>query len=105
MTALQVSLLAQDRLVEGLQLLRVLRLTGVAAALGDGPDGLALPAAFAALLFAIHPLRVESVAWVTERRDVLSGFFYLACVLFYLRFAEAGEHRVGGERGHVAEGP
>src|SRR5256884_6045618 len=33
---------------------------------------LAVSAAFAALLFAIHPLRVESVAWVTERRDVLS---------------------------------
>ena len=32
-------------------------------------------AAFAALFFAIHPLRVESVVWLTERRDVLSGFF------------------------------
>jgi hypothetical protein len=38
----------------------------------------------AALLFAVHPLRVESVAWVTERRDVLSLFFYLAAVLAYL---------------------
>jgi hypothetical protein len=35
----------------------------------------AFPAAFAALAFAIHPLRVESVAWATERRDVLSGLF------------------------------
>ena len=42
-------------------------------------------AGFAALLFSIHPLRVESVAWLTERRDVLSVFFYLATVLFYLR--------------------
>src|SRR5213594_3953589 len=42
-----------------------------------------------ALGFAIHPLRVESVAWATERRDVLSGLFYLATVLGYLRFAEA----------------
>lgn len=44
-------------------------------------------AAFAALLFAIHPMRVESVAWVTERRDVLSGFFFLATVLLYLQAA------------------
>lgn len=44
-------------------------------------------AAFAALLFAVHPLRVESVAWVTERRDVLSTFFLLACVLAYVRYA------------------
>ncbi|MFH0982754.1 MAG: tetratricopeptide repeat protein [Planctomycetota bacterium] len=42
-------------------------------------------AALAALLFAVHPLRVESVAWVTERRDVLSSFFLLATVLAYLR--------------------
>ena len=39
----------------------------------QGQAALAVPAAFAALLFAIHPLRVESVAWATERRDVLSG--------------------------------
>ena len=37
--------------------------------------------AFAALFFAIHPLRVESVAWVTERRDVLSGCFFWAAAL------------------------
>lgn len=42
-------------------------------------------AALSALLFAIHPLRVESVAWATERRDVLSGFFYLATICCYLR--------------------
>jgi protein O-mannosyl-transferase len=36
-----------------------------------------LGAAFAALVFAVHPLRVESVAWITERRDALSGVFYL----------------------------
>jgi Tfp pilus assembly protein PilF len=44
-----------------------------------------LSAAFAALFFAIHPLRVESVAWATERRDVLSGFFFLWTVYCYLR--------------------
>ncbi|HYL79040.1 MAG TPA: tetratricopeptide repeat protein [Bryobacteraceae bacterium] len=44
-----------------------------------------LAAFFAALVFAIHPLRVESVAWITERRDVVSGFFYLAAILVYIR--------------------
>src|SRR5437773_1000089 len=49
---------------------------------------LAVSAGFAALVFAIHPLRVESVAWVTERRDVLSGLFYLVTILEYLRACE-----------------
>ncbi len=40
--------------------------------------------AFVALLFGVHPLRVESVAWVTQRRDVLSAFLLLSTVLFYL---------------------
>jgi protein O-mannosyl-transferase len=44
--------------------------------------------AAAAALFALHPLRVESVAWITERRDVLSGLFYLLAVLAYLRAVE-----------------
>src|SRR2546426_7955163 len=54
--------------------------------------GYALPVAagFAALVFAIHPLRVESVAWATERRDVLSGLFYLVTILVYLRACEGG---------------
>ena len=42
----------------------------------------------AALLFAVHPLRVESVAWATERRDVLSGALLLATVWLYLRSQE-----------------
>ncbi|MBI2217380.1 MAG: tetratricopeptide repeat protein [Candidatus Rokubacteria bacterium] len=44
-----------------------------------------LAAAAAALFFALHPLRTESVAWVTERRDVLSGAFLLVTLLLYLR--------------------
>ncbi len=38
------------------------------------------------VLFGIHPLRVESVAWVTERKDVLSGFFLLLSMLYYLKY-------------------
>jgi len=56
---------------------------------GRSASDLALPAAFAALFFSLHPLRVESVAWITERRDTLSLFFYLASVLAYLRFRDA----------------
>jgi len=41
----------------------------------------------AALLFAIHPLRVESVAWATERRDVLSGFWLVLTLIFYVHAA------------------
>src|SRR5881296_1780507 len=51
---------------------------------------LAVSAGVAALVFAIHPLRVESVAWVTERRDVLSGLLYLSAILVYLLACERG---------------
>src|SRR5439155_20750479 len=63
---------------------------------------LVLSAGFAALVFAIHPLRVESVAWVTERRDVLSGLFYLVTILLYLRACERGERGRGWYRLSVA---
>ncbi|MCX5796677.1 MAG: tetratricopeptide repeat protein [Elusimicrobia bacterium] len=63
-----------------------LRLLRAASPEKSGSDIAAIQAAaaFAALVFAVHPLRAESVAWVTERRDVLSGFFFLATILFYL---------------------
>lgn len=44
----------------------------------------------AGLVFALHPMAVESVAWITERKNVLSTFFYLPALLSYLRFAKAG---------------
>ena len=44
------------------------------------------PAAFAAAVFAIHPLRAESVAWVSERKDVLSGLFFMLTLAAYLGY-------------------
>ncbi len=43
--------------------------------------------AFVAAVFAVHPLRAESVAWVSERKDVMSGFFFLLSIWAYARFA------------------
>jgi len=42
--------------------------------------------AFIAVLFAIHPINVESVAWISERKNVLSTFFWIATMLFYVRY-------------------
>jgi tetratricopeptide (TPR) repeat protein len=45
--------------------------------------------AFVAALFAIHPLRVESVAWIAERKDVLSGVFFMLALLAYVHYVRA----------------
>jgi protein O-mannosyl-transferase len=60
------------------------------------PDRFVLPAAIAALVFAIHPLRVESVAWITERRDMLSLLFFQLSIGAYLGFAspDGGRRRL-----------
>lgn len=55
---------------------------------------------FIALLWSIHPLRVESVAWVTERKDVLNGLFSLMSLLGFVSFARRSEgSKVSGKRG------
>src|SRR5439155_18852112 len=66
----------------------------LAAAVGPVQAGaLRAGAAVAALIFAVHPLRVESVAWITERRDVLCGVFFLLAVLCYLHAHDSGARR------------
>lgn len=66
-----------------------LKLIGLA--LGDErKDGALAGAAIGALAFGLHPQRVESVAWVSELKDVLCGLFFLLSVLAYLRYSQGG---------------
>jgi protein O-mannosyl-transferase len=48
------------------------------------------PSAFVAAVFAIHPLRVESVAWIAERKDVLSAVFFMLTLIAYVRYVRTG---------------
>src|SRR5438477_7085852 len=54
-----------------------------------GMTGALWQSAFVAAVFAIHPLHVESVAWVAERKDVLSGLFFMLTLAAYYRYARA----------------
>lgn len=64
--------------------------------------------ALVAAIFALHPLRVESVAWVAERKDVLSTFFGLLCLMAYgnyvsgIRYQVPGKHRFSARSWYVA---
>ncbi|HBO96694.1 MAG TPA: hypothetical protein DE315_06655 [Candidatus Omnitrophica bacterium] len=62
--------------------------------------GLSVPAAgLAALIFGLHPAHVESVAWVTERKDVLYAFFYMLAILCYLDHLRALKESSAYRRG------
>jgi Flp pilus assembly protein TadD len=56
----------------------------------DGLTGARYRSAFAAAVLAVHPLAVESVAWVTERKDVLSALFWMLSMIAYGRYARGG---------------
>ncbi|MFH0980127.1 MAG: tetratricopeptide repeat protein [Planctomycetota bacterium] len=55
--------------------------------------GQPVPAALVGLLFGVHPLTVEPVAWVGERKTLLAAFFTLGCLLAYVRYARRGRPR------------
>src|SRR2546425_6141470 len=57
--------------------------------------------ALVAALFALHPLHVESVAWVSERKDVLSAFFFLLTVWAYAKYVTSVECRVTGQKSEI----
>jgi tetratricopeptide (TPR) repeat protein len=62
-------------------------------------EAVAVPAPWAAAaLFAVHPIHVESVAWITERKNVLSTCFYLLALLALLRWREPGQRTAGDRR-------
>ncbi len=48
---------------------------------------------FTALLFAIHPMHIESVAWISERKDLLCGLFYFSSLCLYLMYLKSGKRR------------
>jgi hypothetical protein len=71
-----------------------LRLLSAARPASD-PRPIAAGAVAASLFFSLHPLRVESVAWITERRDLVAGCFFLLTVLLYLQAHVASGRAVG----------
>lgn len=84
--AVNIALHAMNAMLVMLIVRRLLR--GQGAAWADSA------AALAAAVFALHPVHVESVAWITELKNTLSGAFYLLAVLVYLRFDESRRRRL-----------
>jgi len=59
--------------------------------------------ALVAALFGLHPLHVESVAWISERKDTLSGLFFMLTLLMYARYVQSdAKHQMSGVRSWVS---
>ncbi len=71
----------------------------------SAPAGALWPSAFVAAVFAIHPLNAESVAWVAERKNVLSGLFFMLTLWAYVRYVQgvtSGKWQVTGKEAAAA---
>lgn len=68
-----------------------------------GKNSFPFPALAGALVFALHPFQVESVAWATGRKDVLSGFFALLSLFLYIKWRVVRKSQVQAEQSDVAQ--
>jgi len=88
--------------------LLVIRVLQVRKRPAPGGDATAFPAGRAilvaagatGLLFGLHPVHVESVAWASERKDLLCALFFLLAVMMHLRYASARERQAGQKEIH-----
>jgi len=67
----------------------------------QGKNELYLAAAFSTLFFAVHPLRAESVAWLSGRHDILAGLFYMLALLFYIEPRSVFDKKPSVWRSHL----
>jgi tetratricopeptide (TPR) repeat protein len=98
-----VALHIANTLLLFLILLRMTRAKGLAQS--DSPPNHIWPGFLAAAFFGLHPLHVESVAWVSERKDVLSGLFFLLTLGAYTIYVEKLRARTQGHPESASEKP